>query len=295
MRVADRGKLFSHGAPAFVALLAFAVLSSPTISLAASAGPQPATTGVPAIAAEPAEGVCTQCHNSFALNPDAAGVITLEGVPATYEPGHSYTLTLKIAHSDKAAIRWGFQMTAVAMKDGAGAGQFIATDAAKTQVIEAMSGTRSYIEHSYGGTAIGQTGGASWSFDWKAPASAIGKVGFFAAANASERGRIESGRSHLLALARADRSVVGKLNRHSRDEKTGTVPVFRSRPRPAASRASSRATKTGTVPVFGGHARAAATFASLPMRHTTSGRSARASGLREPMSAAVSRTMSRKS
>jgi hypothetical protein len=74
-------------------------------------------------------------------------------------------------------------MTAIAMKDGAGAGEFVATDPATTMVLAAMTGTRSYIEQGYGGTAIGQKGGTTWTFDWKAPATDVGKVGFFAAVN----------------------------------------------------------------------------------------------------------------
>jgi cytochrome c553 len=169
------------------AIVSLAVLSLafPVAALAASAGPQPATTGVPAIGAEAAEQTCISCHNSFALNPDTNGTTTLEGVPETYEPGRTYTLTLKVAHTDATALRWGFQMTAVAMKDGAGAGEFVATDPNTTMVLAAMTGTRSYIEQGYGGTAIGQPGGATWTFDWKAPATDLGKVGFFAAVNVS--------------------------------------------------------------------------------------------------------------
>jgi hypothetical protein len=168
-----------------VAAIAAATFATPQSALAASAGPQPSTTGAPAIGAEAAEPTCISCHNSSALNPDANGTTTLEGVPASYEAGHVYNLTLRVAHKDATALRWGFQMTAVAMKDGAGAGEFVATDAATTMVLPAMTGTRSYIEQSYGGTAIGQAGGTSWTFDWKAPAADAGKVGFFAAVNVS--------------------------------------------------------------------------------------------------------------
>jgi hypothetical protein len=166
-------------------LFATIVLVAPAQALAASAGPQPASTGVPAIGTEAAEGLCISCHNSFPVNPDTTGVLTLEGVPPKYEPGKSYTLTLRLVHPEKTMLRWGFQMTAITMKDGSGAGEFVATDAARTMVLEAMTGTRSYIGQSYGGTEIGRTGGASWTFEWKAPAAAVGKIGFFAAANAA--------------------------------------------------------------------------------------------------------------
>lgn len=173
--------LASSGVVAALAL--FAVAAAP--AHAASAGPQPSTTGAPALGSEAPEGNCTVCHNSFPLNPDQSGSIVVEGIPPRYEAGTTYTVTVKVQHKDAAVLRWGFQMTAIAMKDGAGAGEFVATDAATTQVLAAMSGTRTYIEHSYGGTGIGQTGGNSWTFQWKAPAAAVGRIGFFAAANAS--------------------------------------------------------------------------------------------------------------
>lgn len=162
-----------------------ATIGLPTRALAVSAGPQPAMTGAPALGTEAAEGNCTSCHNSFAINPDSSGTLVLQGVPSRYEPGNTYTLTIRLSHTDASVIRWGFQMTAIAMGDGTGAGEFIATDAATTMVLPAMSGTRSYIEHGYGGTGIGQSGGNSWTFDWKAPATDVGRIGFFAASNAA--------------------------------------------------------------------------------------------------------------
>ncbi len=166
------------------ALLSLAAIAAlPRLGEGASAGPQAAMTGAPAIGSEAAEGLCISCHTSFPLNPDQAGTLQVEGVPDHYQPGQTYKLTVRISHADKAALRWGFQMTAVSMKDGAGAGEFVVSDTATTQVLSSMSGTRSYVEHNYGGTAIGQSGGASWSFEWKAPAASAGRVGFFAAAN----------------------------------------------------------------------------------------------------------------
>lgn len=167
-----------------VALLAATLLAA-TPARAASIGPQPGMTGAPGAGAEPPEGLCVSCHTSFPVNPDALGKVTLEGVPDRYEAGRAYTLTMRVSHPDAAALRWGFQLTAVAAKDGSGAGEFVATDAATTQVLASMSGTRTYVCHSYGGTAIGQAGGNAWTFEWKAPATTTGPVAFYGAANAA--------------------------------------------------------------------------------------------------------------
>ncbi|MFN2428213.1 MAG: choice-of-anchor V domain-containing protein [Candidatus Binatia bacterium] len=175
---------FARTAVAGLLAAAFVLATAP-FALAASAGPQPASTGAPALGAEAPEANCTSCHTSFPLNPDTDGAVTIDGVPERYEPGRAYTLTVRVSHKDSAAMRWGFQLTAVAMKDGAGAGEFIATDTTTTLVLSAMSGTRSYVQHAYGGTAIGQPGGNAWTFEWKAPANDVGKIGFFAAGNVS--------------------------------------------------------------------------------------------------------------
>lgn len=185
MRDASRAQRRNHraGVLTLALLCGSASITMPTPALAASAGPQPASTGAPAFGAEIAEGACISCHNSFALNPDEAGSIALDGVPAAYEAGKTYTLSVRVSHPDAAALRWGFQLTAIAMKDGSGAGEFLVTEEATTQVLLPMSGTRSYVEHSYGGTGIGQAGGNAWSFQWKAPATDVGKIGFFGMGN----------------------------------------------------------------------------------------------------------------
>ncbi|HYC55973.1 MAG TPA: choice-of-anchor V domain-containing protein [Candidatus Binatia bacterium] len=170
---------------ASVAIAHVLALLAATSALAISTGPQPGNAGLPAGGGVEAELTCIGCHNSSPLNPDQKGSISLEGVPPRYEPGKSYTLTFRITHSDPSLTRWGFQVTAVTLPALEGAGELIVIDASTTQVIAGMSGTRSYLGHSYGGTAIGQSGGTAWSFQWTAPPAASGKVGFFAVGNAA--------------------------------------------------------------------------------------------------------------
>ncbi|HYC01165.1 MAG TPA: choice-of-anchor V domain-containing protein [Candidatus Limnocylindrales bacterium] len=167
---------------AITAALAAAPVGS---ALAVSTGPQPGSSGIPAGAGVEAEPTCISCHTSSALNPDDKGTITIEGVPAAYQPGKTYALTFRIAHPDPEVARWGFQVTAVSLPSLQGAGELVVTDSATTQLITGMVAGRTYLGHSYGGTAIGQSGGASWSFAWIAPAADAGKVAFFAVANAA--------------------------------------------------------------------------------------------------------------
>lgn len=153
---------------------------------ATSTGPQPGMTGVPAGAGADAEMTCVQCH--VAPTPEAPeqspGSLTIDGLPEAFEPGERYTLELAIAHPDETLLRWGFQLTAVSGEGLSGAGEFVVTDPVRTQVVAGAS-ERQYIEHTYNGTAIGEAGGTSWTFDWIAPAHGTDAVSFFATGNAA--------------------------------------------------------------------------------------------------------------
>ena len=165
-------------------LLGLIALLAAPMAQATSSGPQPGTTGAPAIAGVAAEMDCTSCHTGQRLNPDDAGKVELSGLPSAYEPGKRYTVTFRISHPDPALARWGFQVTAVRLSDGHGAGELLVTDAPRTQKQTGVAG-REYVEHTVPGTAIGQPGGATWTFDWVAPAAGAGDVEFFGVGNAA--------------------------------------------------------------------------------------------------------------
>ncbi len=166
------------------ALLALFALVATQPARATSSGPQPGTTGAPAIGGVAAEMDCTSCHTGQRLNADDAGKVELAGLPQVYEPGQRYTVTFRISHSDPTLARWGFQVTAIRLADGHGAGELVVTDAARTQKQVGVAG-REYLEHTVPGTAIGQPGGATWTFDWVAPAADAGEVAFFGLGNAA--------------------------------------------------------------------------------------------------------------
>lgn len=152
---------------------------------AASIGPEPGVAGVPAGKGLPAERTCVACHASAPLNPDAQGTLALTGLPERYEPGARYHLQFTITHTDPAAKRWGFELTAVALPSLVGAGEIVLTDPKTTQTVFGDLGERQYVGHALQGTAPGKTGGHSWQFDWIAPAEDVGDVAFFGAANAA--------------------------------------------------------------------------------------------------------------
>jgi hypothetical protein len=154
-----------------------------------STGPIPGATGVPAGGGFPAELTCasSECHGPGEANPDTLGKLELVGVPPNYASGEHYRLTLKFTHPT--AMRWGFELTAVATQTMRGAGDFapVPNDASTQRVTDEVTG-RVYIEHGAQGraaTGIGSKGMFSWQFDWIAPTMDSGEVAFYASGNAA--------------------------------------------------------------------------------------------------------------
>src|SRR5712691_8761876 len=137
-----------------------------------STGPPGAVTGAPG-----AFGTCANCH----FGPAPNGQFTISA-PQTYMPGQTYQITVTHTNSDATRQRWGFELTALSSGTKAGELQNLS---AFTQILnnEGPNANRQYIEHNSGGTFPGQTGGASWTFNWVAPATDAGAVTFYAAGN----------------------------------------------------------------------------------------------------------------
>src|SRR5882672_10485933 len=137
-----------------------------------STGPPGGVTGAPGDF-----GTCANCHFGPARN----GQFTISA-PQTYVPGQTYQITVTHTNSDATRQRWGFELTALSSGTKAGELQNLS---ALTQILnnEGPGASRQYIEHASGGTFQGQTGGASWTFNWIAPATNVGPVTFYAAGN----------------------------------------------------------------------------------------------------------------
>jgi hypothetical protein len=158
---------------------AAAVLSSGHVSttvFAFAEGPPAGVSGAPG------EQTCVICHTGSALN-SGEGVIKITG-PASYQPGQTYTITIQDTSSDPSRRRWGFEAT-VLKKGNDPVGALKVINSSLTQLVE-NSGSfpgRQYIEHTEAGTFAGQTGGATWTFDWVAPSKDEGSVTFYVASN----------------------------------------------------------------------------------------------------------------
>ncbi len=159
--------------PRPLAAAILALLLAPAATAAFSGGPPDGSTG------GPGEGSCVDCHVTFPPNSGAGG-LSLAGLPAEYEPGASYPLTVQV--DDPAASRWGFQLTPLDA-DGQAAGDLAAT-APGTQ--RSQSGDRIYLKQGWDGTQEGQTGAAAWEFVWTAPAEPAGPVTLWTAGLAAD-------------------------------------------------------------------------------------------------------------
>ena len=121
---------------------------------------------------------CTACHSSFLLD-SGAGSVTI-GAPERYVPGNTYNIDVSVA--DPAAMRWGFQLTALD-RNGQQAGAMSTNQPGVIQI--QAGGGREWVNHDSGGTAQGTPNGHTWTFQWTAPAAGTGVVSFYAVGNAA--------------------------------------------------------------------------------------------------------------
>ena len=162
---------------AVVSFSALLLSGEQTITPAAafSAGPPAGYTGAPGEEPE----ACAECH----VPPSAgSGQISITA-PQTYTPGQTYPITLTHTNTDPTRLRWGFQLTVLDSSDEK-AGELQSLDGL-TQILnnQGPGSSRQYVEHTSAGTFPGQQNGATWTFNWTAPATDIGTVVFYAAGN----------------------------------------------------------------------------------------------------------------
>jgi hypothetical protein len=105
-------------------------------------------------------------------------------VPAAYEPGQSYTLTVALAKSG--LEKGGFQLAARSASGpsrGRDAGA-LAVQGPDLQLLKSEDEKTTYLQHTPAGTRAKTPGRLTWQFRWVAPKTAV-PVRFDVAANAS--------------------------------------------------------------------------------------------------------------
>ena len=158
----------------FAAFLVTNSILNPIVG-AFSAGPPPGYTRAPGEEPE----ACAECH--LPPGSSGSGQMTI-AAPATYVPGQTYQITVTHTSSDPTRLRWGFELTALDPGDEK-AGTLQNTTGLTRIIQGGPGGNREYIEHNSAGTFHGQQGGASWTFNWTAPAMIAGVVTFYASGN----------------------------------------------------------------------------------------------------------------
>lgn len=165
----------------------------PVMLLAHSYGPPPGVTAAPGD--DPR--ACTACHSGTALNGGGGKVEILLPGAATYTPGITQHIMVRV--TDDPQRRWGFQFSPRLASDPANqpAGT-LASTTTFTQVYcsnytPSPSGTPTacpagaiqFISHVSAGTRPGTTGPTIFEFDWTPPATDQGPVTFYVAGNAA--------------------------------------------------------------------------------------------------------------
>jgi uncharacterized protein (TIGR03437 family) len=160
----------------------------PVLMFAYSSGPDPKLTLAPG----DSTASCTQCHGGK-LNSFGGSVKLIPGSDS-YTPGTTQAITITIADPTQKA--WGFQLTA-RDQNNTQAGDFENVSSA-TQVICitgspkadgkpcSMGSTLQWAEHTLEGYSAGRgkVGTFSFTINWTAPATDMGKVTFYVSANA---------------------------------------------------------------------------------------------------------------
>ncbi len=177
---------------ALLPLLAGSLSSKKYTYVRKTSGAHPGSTGAPG------DQTCSQagCHKDATINNNVAGVNTLvyPVADSTYVPGQKYSIKLQVLKSG--IQKFGFEICALDNALNESAGNLEITDANRTQLIShTVSGnSRESITHKTNGTpASPATGQTSWSFDWTAPATNVGKITFYYCVNCTNNNNANSG------------------------------------------------------------------------------------------------------
>jgi hypothetical protein len=125
---------------------------------------------------------CIQCHDDFDQANVGAGSVSIGNVPAVYEPGQQYTLTVTVQQGGRQ--RYGFQLTAIDT-DNNRAGTLAAVGGDAQLNSGTGVGGRQYIQHTQTGTLPNGQGSRTWQVRWTAPSTDVGTVKFYVAGNAA--------------------------------------------------------------------------------------------------------------
>jgi Secretion system C-terminal sorting domain/Reeler domain len=163
---------------------------------------------------------CQACHNSGSFNPSLKIEVLNEAGSAAvtkYTAGTIYTIRLTIAASGSPS-RYGFQMLDLLKSDNTNTKGFKAagTQAPNIQV-STLSG-REYVEHGEKLTSN------TIDVKWKAPATNLGSVVFYAVGNAVNNNSVEGGDNGTAAVSLQLDPLVSNVNELAQNIKMELTP-----------------------------------------------------------------------
>ena len=146
--------------------------------------------GQPGLTGAPGEANCTQCHFGSVLPGDNEIQITMVNsqfqTVTSYTPGSTYTVSVAMASNPD---KKGFSATALDPSNNM-AGSFTALGPGGTQAFQNGPGTRDYVSH----TSTSNTSSTTlWAWTWTAPATNVGDVTFYVAANSANNNNNTTG------------------------------------------------------------------------------------------------------
>lgn len=123
------------------------------------------------------EPTCAACHTGSPLNA-FDGQVRVEGLPAAYEPGDTYALTVVLTAEETASA--GFLLAARDAASGRTAGHLRSLDG--TVAVTRSEAGVAYAHQTATGSVPASAGGTTWPVVWEAPSEG-GAVAFHVAAN----------------------------------------------------------------------------------------------------------------
>ena len=128
------------------------------------------------------EDSCHACHFHEPLN-SGGGRVTIEGMPASFEAGQRYTLTVTLTRAGMK--RAGFQLATRFKESGAQAGTLAPGPGEGARVtVESQSGVQ-YAGQKKDGSSVSAAGATRWTIEWTAPDRG-GQVIVHVSANAAD-------------------------------------------------------------------------------------------------------------
>ncbi len=124
----------------------------------------------------PGETNCTNCHKA-AVNSGGGSISISSNIPKDgYKPNIVYKMTVTISQTGVSLFGLGVE----ALNDNnSNAGTLIVTNSGETKLLTSAGKTN--VVHQLNGGQVSTPGAKTFTFDWKAPATDIGNVTFYAA------------------------------------------------------------------------------------------------------------------